>query len=143
MIVYSLSCAAGHVFETWFRDSSAYDAQAKRGAVICPQCGSREVTKAIMAPNLAKGGKAEPEKGAGKTGGPSAKLKKMMTDLREHVEKNFDYVGERFPEEARRIYYGETEHRSIYGEATLAEAKELKEEGVPVAPLPSPSRRND
>lgn len=131
MIVYSLSCAKGHEFEGWFRDSAAFDTQSKTGKLVCPSCNSRKVTKAIMAPAVS---------GAKKKSEPNAnqlrEMRQFMTGLRKHIEQNADYVGQDFPEEARKIHYGETEHRQIYGEATLEEAKELVEEGVDVAALP-------
>jgi len=131
VIVYSLSCAKGHEFEGWFRDSAAFDAQSKDGKLICPSCNSRKVAKAMMAPSVS---------GTKKKSEPSAnelrKMHQFMTGLRKHVEENADYVGKDFPEEARKIHYGETENREIYGEATLQEAKDLIEEGVDVAPLP-------
>lgn len=131
MIVYSLSCAKGHEFEGWFKDSAAFDEQSKAGKLVCPTCNTRKVSKAMMAPAVS---------GAKKKSEPSvAELRQMrqfMTGLRKHIEQNADYVGTAFPEEARKIHYGEVEHRHIYGEATLQEAKELIEDGVDVAPLP-------
>lgn len=131
MIVYSLSCTKGHEFEGWFRDSAAFDAQSRDGKLVCPTCNSRKVSKAMMAPSVS-GTKKKSEPG------PSElhQMRQFMTGLRKHIEQNADYVGTDFPEEARKIHYGEVEHRHIYGEATLKEAKELIEEGVEVAPLP-------
>ncbi len=131
MIVYSLSCTKGHEFEGWFKDSVSFDDQSKAGKLVCPNCGTRKVSKAIMAPAVS---------GSKKKSEPSVsdlrQMRQFMTGLRKHIEKNADYVGTEFPEEARKIHYGETEHRHIYGEATIEEAKELIEEGVDVAPLP-------
>ncbi|HEX3664930.1 MAG TPA: DUF1178 family protein [Rhizomicrobium sp.] len=132
MIVYALQCSEGHGFEGWFRDSVAFDEQETAGKLVCPVCDTRSVKKAMMAPAL---------KGAPAERAPSApeeirKMRKFMTGLRKYVEQNADYVGPKFPEEARKIHYGETDERQIYGEATLKEAKELIEEGVDVAPLP-------
>lgn len=133
MIKYSLSCAGGCAFEGWFRSSDDFDAQARDGRLECPYCASTEVARAIMAPAVMKGAKsaAAPR---------PAEMREAMAEAvrraRDYVEKNFDYVGERFPEEARRIHYGETRRRDIFGEATGAEAKELVEEGVAIAPLP-------
>jgi hypothetical protein len=131
VIVYSLSCTKGHEFEGWFRDSAAFDAQSKEGKLVCPSCGTRKVTKAMMAPSVS-GSKKKSEP----TASELRQMRQFMTGLRKHIEQNADYVGPDFPEEARKIHYGETEHRQIYGEATLKEAKELIEEGVDVAPLP-------
>jgi hypothetical protein len=130
VIVYSLSCAKGHEFEGWFRDSAAFDDQSEHGKLVCPTCGTRKVTKAIMAPAVSGTKKAE------SSASELRKMRQFMTGLRKHIEQNADYVGTDFPEEARKIHYGETEHRHIYGEASIAEAKELIEEGVDVAPMP-------
>ena len=130
MIVYNLRCRNAHEFEGWFKDSAAFDTQAKGGKVLCPVCNSKKVEKAIMAPAVS---------GAKKSSLTEAETKQMrqfMTGLRKYVQDNADYVGPNFAEEARKIHYGETEHRHIYGEASLEEAKELVEEGVDVAPLP-------
>lgn len=131
MIVYSLQCAKGHAFEGWFRDSAAYDAQAADGTLVCPVCDTRKVAKAPMAPSL-------PAAVGERKNAPEAlrKMRQFVTGLRKYVEDNAEYVGPRFPEEARKIHYGESEERHIYGEASLEEARELIEEGVDVAPLP-------
>ena len=131
MIVYSLHCSEGHDFEGWFRDSAAFDDQSAEGKLVCPVCESRSVQKAPMAPALpaAVGTRnSVPEE--------MRKMRQFMTGLRKYVEQNAEYVGPKFPEEARKIHYGETEERHIYGEATLQDVKELVEEGVDVAPLP-------
>ena len=131
MIVYSLRCKNGHEFEGWFRDSAAFDMQAEEGKLSCPTCNSRRVEKAIMAPAVA----ASDRKPA-LTDPDARKMRQFMTGLRKYVQDNADYVGPNFAEEARKIHYGEVEHRHIYGEASLEEARELVEEGVDVAPLP-------
>lgn len=135
MIAYSLTCTAGHEFEGWFANSTAYAEQAEAGELACPICGDASVTKAIMAPAVmtsvtkAKGRTAPaPDEGQ--------KLRQFVAGFRKFVEENADYVGPQFPEEARKIHYGETEARHIYGESTLAQAKELIEEGIEVAPMP-------
>lgn len=130
MIVYSLKCANSHEFEGWFQSSAAFDAQAAGGKLACSVCDSHKVEKAVMAPAVA---------GTKKTALAKDELKKMrqfVSGIRKYVKENAEYVGPRFPEEARKIHYGETDERHIYGEATLEEAKELIEEGVDVAPLP-------
>lgn len=132
MIKYELKCRKAHVFEAWFYDSAAYDKQAAGGKVVCPVCGSRKVTKAPMAPRLARSKGAQ----AADEARQAAKAMKALAELREHVEKNADYVGEKFPEEARKIHYGEADKRNIYGEASKEEAKELAEEGIDVAMIP-------
>ena len=136
MIRYALQCDQTHAFEAWFGGSSDYDDQAARGLVECPFCGSRQIAKQIMAPNVA---------GTKKTEAPApelrAKMQSMMMqaarEVRSHVEQNFDYVGDTFAREARDIHEGRSEKREIYGEATPAEVKKLKDDGVPCAPLPS------
>ena len=160
MIRYALNCEKGHSFESWFQDSAAYDKQAKRGLVTCPQCGSAKVDKAIMSPRLsatAKKRKASVEQPVA-TSAPADKpaaapvamispqeqaLRTKLKELRDHLTKNADNVGAKFPEEARKMHYGEIEHRSIYGVASPEEAKELAEEGVEFHPLPTlPDERN-
>ena len=157
MIRYSLICDHGHEFESWFASSAAYDKQAKRGLIDCPLCGSSKVEKAIMAPRLARKDKsssiavtAEEAAAAPEAATPVAmispqeqELRKKLKELRDHLTANSDNVGKRFPEEARKMHYGETEHRSIYGEASPQDAKELHEEGVEFHPLPVlPDERN-
>lgn len=137
MIKYQLLCAADHEFEGWFRDSADYDAQADKGLVECPACGSADVRKAIMAPAVARGGREA------RLSEIKGDMMKAMQRARDYVEKNFDYVGEKFPEEARKIHYGESDERPIYGEATGAEARELAEEGVSIAPLPGAKPKQD
>lgn len=131
MIVYNLHCKNSHEFEGWFKDSAAFDAQAAAGKLVCPTCNSRGVEKAIMAPAVAGTKKVDVT--------PPDELRKMrqfMTGLRKYVQDNAEYVGPNFAEEARKIHYGETEERQIYGESTMKEAVELVEEGIDVAPLP-------
>lgn len=140
MIRYALACGAGHDFEGWFGGSDDFDAQSARGLVSCPACGSPEVRKQIMAPAVVTSkGKAET------TPGPSREMMmEMANQVRRHVEDNFDNVGDAFAREARAIHEGRSEERGIYGEATLREARELLEDGVPVAPLPqTPPERRD
>ncbi len=154
MILYDLKCRKDHVFETWFRDSAAYDEQVAAGAISCPTCGSRKVEKALMAPRLARSGrnrdKAEGGAGGEPRGGPegkmatravmetaeSAELMGQLRTLRQKVEENCDYVGGEFAEEARKIHYGEKDARNIYGETSDEQAKELHEEGVTFNRIP-------
>ena len=149
MIRYVLCCEAGHTFESWFNNSTAFDRQAARGLVTCPMCGSAKVEKAIMAPALGGGREApapepEPEKTpVAIVSKEEVDLRKKLKELRDHIVKSADYVGEKFPEEARRMHYGEIEHRSIYGEASPDAAKSLAEEGIEFHPLPRlPDERN-
>ena len=134
MIVYSLNCSRGHAFEGWFKDSAAYDAQSADGKLVCPVCDSRKIEKAPMAPSLPSS--VGERKSVAAAPNELRQMRQFMTGLRKYVEENAEYVGAQFPEEARKIHYGETEDRHIYGEASPEEARELIEEGVDVAPLP-------
>lgn len=159
MIHYNLRCERGHAFESWFQSSSAYEAQEKRKLVNCPVCGSAKVERAIMAPQIvSKKGResAEAVPAAPATPADTAapastpllmaqerELRAKLKELREHIVKNADNVGERFPNEARKMHYGDIEHRPIYGEASPEEARALIDEGVEVSPLPMlPDDRN-
>jgi hypothetical protein len=156
MIHYHLRCERGHGFESWFQSSSAYEAQEKRGLVNCPICGSAKVERAIMAPQIVtrKGRESAAPAPAAATDvtAPTStpllmaqerELRAKLKELRDHIVKNADNVGERFPNEARKMHYGDIEHRPIYGEASPDEARALIDEGVDVAPLPVlPNDRN-
>jgi len=158
MIRYTLRCEQDHSFESWFQSSAAYDSQAKRKLVTCPVCGSAEVEKAIMAPRIVgKKGRekaAAPMEAAVPAETPATEstslmmaqereLRAKIKELRDHIVKNADNVGERFPNEARAMHYGDKEHRPIYGEASPEEARALIDEGVEVSPLPTlPEDRN-
>lgn len=144
MIRYDLKCADGHVFEAWFASSAAFDEQAERGLVACAVCGSPRVEKSLMAPRVPKKGNAKEDK-AGKPmmSAPVPKeIAEKLAALRREVEANSDYVGKNFASEARKIHLGESEARSIWGEASREDAKSLVEDGVPVAPLPFMPKRN-
>jgi hypothetical protein len=156
MIHYNLRCERGHAFESWFQSSSAYEAQEKRELVNCPICGSAKVERAIMAPQIVtkKGRESAAPAPAAATDvtAPTStpllmaqerELRAKLKELRDHIVKNADNVGERFPNEARKMHYGDIEHRPIYGEASPDEARALIDEGVDVAPLPVlPNDRN-
>jgi hypothetical protein len=167
MIRYNLRCERGHAFESWFQSSAAYESQEKRKLVNCPACGSAKVERAIMAPQIiSKKGRDNRENArdsskensmpaaaattdiaaAGSTPlmmAQERELRAKLKELRDHIVKNADNVGERFPNEARKMHYGDIEHRPIYGEASPEEARSLIEEGVEVSPLPVlPGDRN-
>ena len=161
MIHYHLRCERGHAFESWFQSSSAYEQQEKRKLVNCPICGSAKVERDIMAPRIvSKKGRerAEPAPAAAapatstEVAAPAStpllmaqerELRTKLRELRDHIVKNADNVGERFPNEARKMHYGDIEHRPIYGEASPDEARALIDEGVEVSPLPVlPDDRN-
>ena len=141
MIRFSLHCDQAHEFEGWFRDNADYDTQSKRGFVECPVCGSHKVSKSLMAPAVSTGRKKEKMALAA-----NAEQKKLMAALKEisrQVRENAENVGDKFAEEARKIHFGETEARGIYGEATPEEARDLIEYGVEFMPLPVfPDDRN-
>lgn len=147
MILYQLRCAKDHEFEAWFKDGQTCDRQLTRKTVECPSCGSRKVSKALMAPRISGSEKKKqqstnlPAKPAMADGhNPmsvmATAMRRHLQEIRTQVESNCDYVGEKFAEEARKIHYGETEARGIYGEATDQEHQELEEEGVEVARIP-------
>ncbi|WP_375460936.1 DUF1178 family protein [uncultured Enterovirga sp.] len=158
MIRYALACDDGHEFESWFPSAVSYDEQAARGLVSCPACGSARVEKRPMAPALASG-RSEPAPARTSDGATPAvaeppqplailsereqALRSMLRAVREHVTRTADYVGPGFAEQARRMHYGEAEHRSIYGEANSGEVRALLEEGVDIHALPTlPDDRN-
>ena len=158
MIRYNLRCEKGHAFESWFQSSAAYESQEKRKLVSCPACGSVKVERAIMAPQivskkgresrrrLRRAAPAEVTAPSGSTPllmAQERELRAKLKELRDHIVKNADNVGERFPNEARKMHYGDIEHRPIYGEASPDEARALIDEGVEVSPLPVlPDDRN-
>lgn len=140
MMVFDLICPDGHRFEAWFRDAAAYDEQAAAGTLACPSCGATAIAKAPTRLNIARGGgKAAAPERASATEPPAA----VLAALRRRIEATCDYVGGGFPEEARRIHYGEATARGIYGEATGEDAARLAEEGIEVHPMPWFNRRDD
>lgn len=157
MILYNLTCAKRHEFEAWFRDSAAYEVQVGKRAIACPECGSTKISKAPMAPRLSRGRAVEHEIGGASASSPSrgqnsfpnsvrpsgvvpkegaVMARKTLEALRKQIEEKCEYVGERFPEEARKIHYGEAARRDIYGEASDEAAKALTEEGVEFHRIP-------
>ncbi|MCA6125608.1 DUF1178 family protein [Bradyrhizobium sp. WSM 1704] len=157
MIRYTLRCEHGHQFESWFQSSSAYESQERRHLIDCPSCGSSKVERAIMAPRIVSKKGREPSQRVPATAPVEAasneptslmmaqerELRAKLKELRDHIVKNADNVGDRFPNEARKMHYGDIEHRPIYGEASPDEARALIDEGVEVSPLPTlPEDRN-
>jgi hypothetical protein len=164
MIKYALICGKGHNFESWFADSAGYDKQVKRKLVTCPFCNTHKVEKAIMAPRLGRTDVTTeapieaPAAASAPVAAPVAasqmstvakvspqekEFRKKLKELRDHLVSNAENVGPRFPEEARKMHYGEIEHRSIYGEASADDAKKMLEEGIEFHPLPVlPEDRN-
>lgn len=141
MIRYALACDHDHGFEAWFSSSADYDDQAGRGLVECPVCGSRGVGKQVMAPAVA--GTRRQTASPDQAKAMQAMMMRAAHEVRAHVEANFDYVGDAFAREARAIHEGRSEKREIYGEATPAEVRSLREDGVPCAALPTPPKAPD
>lgn len=138
MIVFNLRCKkCEYEFEAWFGGSKEYELQLKKNLILCPSCNSPSITKSLMAPNLSKKSNAKKLK----------QKKTMINDIKKYkeiIEKNFDYVGNNFSEEAKKIKYGEIDERPIYGEATLDQTKDLIEEEIPFTPLPwTPSKKSN
>jgi hypothetical protein len=129
MIRFALRCASGHEFEAWFRNGEGYEAQQKAGEIACPECGDAHVEKALMAPSIGR---------SRQTPAPISptQLRAALVELRQQVESHCDYVGVKFAEEARRIHYGESDPRGIYGEASAEESRELAEEGIKFGRIP-------
>ena len=163
MILYRLRCAKGHEFDSWFKDGKTYERQEKRSLIGCPSCGNAKITRAPMAPRIGKG----IDKGGGKRSEQSVEapveatpaaapdpqvaalaraipkeMREALVKLREAVEKNMEPVGEKFAEEARKIHYGESEKRGIYGQTSDEEAEALAEEGIEFGRLPWIPRGN-
>ena len=139
MINYSLKCANGHVFESWFQSATAFEKLHSSDLVTCSVCGSTQVQKAIMAPRVKKSDK-------GRESLPIVQSEKdsKIAELKKYVETNSDYVGQNFAQEAREMHEGTAPERSIYGEARPEEAKKLLEDGIPVLPLPfAPKRKTN
>ena len=137
MIVFNLVCSeCEYPFEGWFDDTKSFNRQKKRKLINCPNCESSNISKTLVAPNVSKKSNSKPAKNK-KT------LASNIKKIRQIVEKNFDYVGNNFFEEAKKIKYGETKNRSIYGEATLEQTKELIDEEIDIVPLPFSSRKTN
>lgn len=142
MIVFDLACGDGHRFEAWFRSGAAFDEQQEAGVLVCPVCQDTRIIKAPMAPRLARAAAGPPP--AAEKGAPEKKdLARALTGLRSLIEANCEDVGGRFAEEARRIHFGETAARGIYGEASREEAAALREDGIDYQVLPWWQRRDD
>lgn len=140
MIVFDLSCHAGHRFEGWFASSDDFARQVAKGMVGCPQCGSQQVAKAPMAPAVPRKGNQQIERAS-----PQVANQPMPPEVVEALHKlahaqaeslkSSTWVGGQFAEESRAMFYGEKDKAAIHGEVSAEEARDLLEEGVPVAPL--------
>ncbi|OFX00821.1 MAG: hypothetical protein A3D94_15715 [Alphaproteobacteria bacterium RIFCSPHIGHO2_12_FULL_66_14] len=169
MILYRLRCAKGHEFESWFKDGKTYERQEKRSLIGCPSCGNAKITRAPMAPRIGKGidkggGQGRDERAPAPIEAPAEttpkqpaapdpqmaalarampkEMRETLLKLREQVEKNLEPVGEKFAEEARKIHYGESDKRGIYGQTTDEEAEALADEGIEFGRLPWIPRGN-
>lgn len=141
MTVFDLKCATGHVFEAWFGSSADYEQQRERGLVSCPMCGATEVGKAVMAPRLGSGVVEDARVPVATAPDRAPEVKAMLAALaraQATMLETSEWVGARFADEARAIHHGEADQRQIHGQATIAEAAALAEEGVPLMPLPLP-----
>jgi hypothetical protein len=145
MIHFQLKCSQNHEFEAWFKSSTSFAEQCKRGDVDCPVCGDANITKALMAPNISTGEKSSIADAEVRAREVAEQTLNTASKMREAVEENCEYVGDDFAEEARAIHYGDTEERDIYGETTDKEAENLEEEGIEFSRLPNVNRprRND
>ncbi len=149
MIQYALKCCNGHSFDSWFQSAEAYDKLASTGMVTCAVCGSTQVEKAIMTPRVQPARNAAPAVDAPvpdrvDVAMPSPDIEKVLSELRQKVEENSDYVGKNFASEARKMHLGDAPERAIYGEAKPEEARALVDDGVPIARLPFiPSRKTN
>ncbi|TCQ21916.1 DUF1178 family protein [Rhizobium sp. PP-CC-3G-465] len=135
MILYALTCDKGHGFEGWFGSSADFEAQSESGLVTCPICGTASVGRALMAPALSTGRRKDKQRGLMMDHAQQVAISKIR-EMVSTIRANADDVGEKFPEEARKIHYGEAEARGLIGRATVEEARALIEEGIAVAPLP-------
>ena len=137
MIVFSLNCSdCASSFEGWFENTKDYNKQIRKGLLICPSCNSTQIKKGLMAPNLSKKSNSIISKRNKSIASNVKKLKKI-------VEKEFDYVGDKFTEEAKKIKYGEVKERAIYGEASIEQTKELIDEDIDVLPLPFSTKKTN
>ncbi len=152
MIHYQLRCSADHQFDGWFRDSAAFELQAERGLVSCPECGDNAIHRALMAPAIGRKRVTIDQSGGDQSGVPEPvtapapmpekaailpdQVRAVLQRIRAEVERTSDYVGPEFADEARRIHRGESDKRSIYGESTPEQAEALAEEGIDVARIP-------
>ena len=145
MIKYTLECRKKHRFESWFKSADAFEKLLTSGHITCSVCGNSEVSKSIMAPNIgAKSNSRTKSQNINKEvslSTPSTVTEKAIKEFRQHIEKSSENVGSKFATEARKMHLGEAPERSIYGESTIKEAKDLIDEGISVVPLPFISRR--
>jgi hypothetical protein len=133
MIKYLLKCNNKHEFESWFSESEEYEKLKKKKLIQCIFCKSKKVNKSIMSPNIVGKNNNEEKKFNSKE---FNKIKKDLIKIRKFVEKNFEFVGDKFPKEVREIYYNNKKNKNIYGTTTLEERLELEDEGVNLTSIP-------
>ena len=137
MIVFNLNCSdCTFSFEGWFENTKDYNKQIKKRLVSCPSCNSIQIKKGLMAPNLSK-------KSNSKISKKNKSIASSVKKLKRIIEKEFDYVGDKFTEEAKKIKYGEVKERAIYGEASIEQTKELIDEDIEVLPLPFSTKKTN
>ena len=137
MIVFNLNCSdCTSSFEGWFENTKDYNKQIRKGLLTCPSCNSTQIKKGLMAPNVSIKSNSKVSKRNKSIASNVKKLKKI-------IEKEFDYVGDKFTEEAKKIKYGETKERAIYGEASIEQTKELMDEDIDVLPLPFSTKKTN
>ncbi len=138
MIKFSLKCAENHSFDSWFQSAESFDKLARAGLVTCADCGSTDITKGIMAPNVQSGRGTAPDTSPSNSPlvAPKSAAQLAITQLREKIEANSEYVGTDFARKAREMHDGSAPERPIYGEARADEARKLVEDGVQIVPLP-------
>ena len=137
MIVFNLNCSdCSSSFEGWFENTRDYNKQIRKGLLTCPSCNSTQIKKGLMAPNVSKKSNSKISKSNKTIASNVKKLKKI-------IEKEFDYVGDKFTEEAKKIKYGEVKERAIYGEASIEQTKELIDEDIDVVPLPFSTKKTN
>ncbi len=141
MIKFSLKCAGGHDFESWFQSTEVFDTLKAGGHLACAVCGGADVEKAVMSPRVSTARDPAQVGKAGSLSAPASPAEQALAALRAHIDANSDYVGMEFAREARAIHDGTAPERPIHGEARAEEARRLIEDGVPVAPLPFRSGR--
>ncbi|RLA36042.1 MAG: DUF1178 domain-containing protein [Gammaproteobacteria bacterium] len=144
MVVYDLKCAAGHGFEGWFRSPDDFQTQCDDGLLSCPVCHSVEVLRKPSAARLNRGAQSKMVPASGHAASSAHRAQVAMVKAFQHfVDRNFENVGSKFANEARRMHYGEAEERNIRGQATHDEVRELHDEGIEAQPLPIPSPDTD
>ena len=141
MIKYNLKCSNNHEFESWFSDSLEFDRLNKKKLLECIYCSSNKIKKSIMAP-MVSGTKSQEENSNSFKKNFSKKKKEDLLKLRNYIEKNFEFVGDKFSKKVREVYYDKKTNKAIYGTTTSDEREELEEEGIDLVSIPWVSKDN-